>query len=124
MTPVTMLAGVFVFFRDGRATRRERMREKKVTAIIRTDVLDEIETRLHRLGVRGISVTRVEGYGEYTKFWTPNSIASHMQIDIFSNEDEVQPIVDAILGTARSGEAGDGIVSVLPVDQFYRVRQG
>ena len=99
------------------------MREKKVTAIIRTDVLDEIETRLHRLGVRGISVTRVEGYGEYTKFWTPNSIASHMQIDIFSTEDEVQPIVDAILNTARAGEAGDGIVSVLPVDQFYRVRK-
>jgi nitrogen regulatory protein P-II 1 len=98
------------------------MAEKKISAIIRTDVLDEVETRLHRLGVRGITVTRVEGYGEYTKFWTPHSIASHMQIDIFSADDEVQPIVNTILETARTGAAGDGIVSVLPVEKFYRVR--
>jgi nitrogen regulatory protein PII len=99
------------------------MNAKKVTAIIRTDVVDEIETRLHRLGVHGISVTRVEGYGEHTKFWTPDSVSSHLQIDIFTDEDHAQAIVDTILSTARSGAPGDGIVAVVPVDKFYRVRE-
>jgi nitrogen regulatory protein P-II 1 len=99
------------------------MGEKRVTAIIRTDVVDEIETRLRRLGVRGITVTRVEGYGEYTKFWTPESESSHLQIDIFTDEDHAQAIVDTILSTARGGAAGDGIVAVSPVDTFHRVRE-
>jgi nitrogen regulatory protein P-II 1 len=98
------------------------MADKRITAIIRTDVVDEIETRLHRLGVPGITFTRVEGYGEYTKFWTPNSRSSHMQIEIFSPEDHTQKIVDTILETARTGAAGDGIVAVVPVDKLYRVR--
>jgi nitrogen regulatory protein P-II 1 len=89
------------------------MGEKRVTAIIRTDVVDEIETRLRRLGVRGITVTRVEGYGE----------SSHLQIDIFTDEDHAQAIVDTILSTARGGAAGDGIVAVSPVDTFHRVRE-
>jgi nitrogen regulatory protein P-II 1 len=98
------------------------MQEKRVSAIIRTDIVDEIETKLRRLGVRGITVTRVEGFGEYTKFWEPDWISSHMQVDIFSAEEGVQQIVDTILETARTEAAGDGIVSVLPVDKFYRVR--
>jgi nitrogen regulatory protein P-II 1 len=99
------------------------MDEKKVIAIIRTDVVDEIETRLRRLGVRGITVTRVEGYGEYTKFWTPDSVSSHLQIEIFTDEDHAQAIVDTILSTARNEGPGDGIVAVQPVDRFYRVRE-
>jgi nitrogen regulatory protein PII len=45
-----------------------------------------------------------------------------MQIEIFSPEDQTQKIVDTILETARTGAAGDGIVAVVPVDKFYRVR--
>jgi nitrogen regulatory protein P-II 1 len=99
------------------------MDKKRVTAIIRTDVVDEIETRLHRLGIRGVSVSRVEGYGEHTKFWTPDSVSSHLQIDIFTDEDRAQAIVDTILSTARGGAPGDGIVAVLPVEKFYRIRE-
>lgn len=43
---------------------------RKVNAIIRSDALEKVEQRLHELGVPGISVTRVKGYGEYKNFYT------------------------------------------------------
>ena len=98
------------------------MEQKRITAVLRTDVLDEVETQLHRLGVRGITVSRVEGYGEHAKVWRSEVVTKHVQIEIFIDEDRVQEIVETILHIARVEADGDGIVAVLPVDALYRVR--
>jgi len=78
---------------------------RKVNAIIRSDALEKVEQRLHELGVPGISVTRVKGYGEYKNFYTNDWITTHARVEIFT-----------------SGTSGDGIVAVLPVEKVYKIR--
>ena len=56
---------------------------RKVTAIIRRDVLEKVELKLQEMGVRGISVTRVKGYGEYLDFYFRDWLVSLARIEIF-----------------------------------------
>lgn len=98
------------------------MQFRKVTAIIRRDVLEKVETQLQALGVPGISVTKVKGYGEYADFYSRDWLTSHMRIEIFTTEECAEPIANAIMGSAHSGQGGDGIVAILPVEQLYRIR--
>ena len=95
---------------------------KQVTAIVRTDILEDVECRLRHVGVPGITVARVKGFGEYANFFAPDWKSAHARIDIFTDEAQVQRIVDIIMQAARTGTAGDGIVSVLPVEKLYRIR--
>ena len=98
------------------------MELKQVTAIIRTDVLKDVENRLKQLGVPGITVTRVKGFGEYANFLTPDWMSAYAQIEIFTDTTQADQIVEGIVKTAHTGTAGDGIVVVLPVDKVYRIR--
>ncbi|VAW89510.1 hypothetical protein MNBD_GAMMA17-635, partial [hydrothermal vent metagenome] len=56
---------------------------RKITAIIRRDVLEKVEQKLQAMGVQGISVTRVKGYGEYADFYSRDWMVSHARIEIF-----------------------------------------
>ena len=98
------------------------MELKKVLAIVRTDVIEHVESRLIQLGVPGITITRVKGFGEYSNFFTHDWLSAYVRIEVFTDVDQVQEIVDAILDAAHTGTAGDGIVSVLPVETLYRIR--
>lgn len=95
---------------------------RKVTAIVRTVVLQEVERSLRALDVPGISVTKVKGYGEYANFFTSDWIVEHARIEIFLPRDRVEPVARAIVAAAATGEPGDGIVVVLPVESIYRIR--
>ena len=95
---------------------------KKVVAIVRTDMIEHVESRLIQLGVPGITIARVKGFGEYSNFFTHDWLSAYVRIEIFTDPAQVQQIVDAILEAAHTGTPGDGIVSVLPVDSLYRVR--
>ena len=95
---------------------------KKVVAIVRTDVIEHVESRLIQLGVPGITIARVKGFGEYSNFLRPDWLSAYVRIEIFADLEQVQQIVDAILEAAHTGTAGDGIVSVLPVETLYRIR--
>ena len=103
---------------------------RKVTAIIRSDALEKVEQRLHELGVPGISVTRVMGYGEdanfYNRDWANfNSrdwMTAHARVEIFIPAQRADEIAQAIMDAAYSGVAGDGIVVVLPVEKIYKIR--
>jgi nitrogen regulatory protein P-II 1 len=94
----------------------------KVTAIIRSEALEKVEQRLQELGVHGISVTRVTGYGEYANFYSADCMTAHARIEIFTSAQRAEIIAQAIMDAAHSGVAGDGIVAVLPVNQVYRIR--
>ena len=95
---------------------------KKITAIIRTDALEAVECRLRSLGVPGVTVSRVKGFGEYANFFTPDWKSAYARIEMFIDEARVQPLVDSVIATAHSGLPGDGIVAVAGVDDLYRIR--
>ena len=97
---------------------------RKVTAIVRTAMLPDVERRLRELDVPGISVTKVKGYGEYANFFTSDWIVEHARIEIFLPASRAQDVAHAIVDAAATGEPGDGIVVVLPVEQMYRIRTG
>lgn len=100
------------------------MTHVKVTAIIRRSALEAVETRLKQLNVPGISVSTVKGFGEYANFFSHDWMVSHARIELFVEASESGQIIRAIEETARSGEAGDGFVAVLPVVQLIRIRTG
>ena len=96
---------------------------KKINAIIRNTVLEKVEARLHQeKGVKGITVSRVKGYGEYANFFTRDWLTTHARIEIFAAKDEVDSIVAAITESAHTGYAGDGFVAVLPVEAVFIIR--
>ncbi|NOZ51995.1 MAG: P-II family nitrogen regulator [Gammaproteobacteria bacterium] len=98
------------------------MNYRKITAIIRRSVLEKVEQKLQQLGIRGINVTKVKGYGEYADFYSKDWMVSHARIEIFTNETKVDAIAQAIMDTAHVGLEGDGIVAVMPVEKIYRIR--
>ena len=98
------------------------MELRKVTAIIRTEVLEKVEKRLRGMGVKGISVTRVKGYGEYANFFSRDWLVTHARIEIFSEKGKAEKAAAVIMEAAHSGVPGDGIVVILPVEKIFRIR--
>jgi nitrogen regulatory protein P-II 1 len=99
-----------------------KMELRKVTAIIRSNMLQQVEERLQDLGVKGLSVTNVKGYGEYANFFTHSWLVTHSRIEIFTERKRSEEIAKAIMDTAHCGIEGDGIVVILPVEKVYRIR--
>ncbi|MBV9845330.1 MAG: P-II family nitrogen regulator [Kutzneria sp.] len=104
---------------------------KLVTAIIKPFVLDDVKASLERLGVLGMTVSEVQGFGrqkghtevyrgaEYAVDFVPK-----LRVEVLVDEVEVDGVVDAVVEAARTGKIGDGKVWVTPVDMVVRVRTG
>jgi nitrogen regulatory protein PII len=104
---------------------------KLVTAIVKPFKLDEVKEALRSIGVNGLTVTEVQGFGrqrghtevyrgaEYQVDFVPK-----VKVEVLADEDQVQLVVDAILKTARTGKIGDGKIFVTPADQVWRIRTG
>jgi nitrogen regulatory protein P-II 1 len=102
-----------------------------VTAIIKPFKLDEVKEALASVGVAGMSVSEVRGFGrqkghtevyrgaEYQVEFVPKT-----RIEIAADDDQVDEIVKAIVSSARTGEIGDGKVWVTPAAQVVRIRTG
>ncbi len=93
-----------------------------VIAIIRREKLEEVERALRELGVSGISVSKVKGYGEYHNFFAGDWMVENVRLEIFTRKDKVDAITETILNTAYTGSRGDGIVAVFPIEKFFNVR--
>lgn len=98
------------------------MKLKKVTAIVRNEMLERVEQRLRDAGVEGISVTRVKGFGEYANFFSRDWLSEHARIEIYTEATEASRLVEIICRAGHTGTAGDGLVVVLPVDELHRIR--
>lgn len=102
---------------------------KLITAIIKPFKLEEVRTALTQLGVQGLMVSEVKGFGrqsghteiyrgaEYVVNFVPK-----LKIEIVVTDDRVEPIIDAIGTSARTGKIGDGKIFVSAVEQAVRVR--
>ena len=100
------------------------MELRKVTAILRSSMLKQVEERLKGMDVKGLSVSNVKGYGEYANFFTHDWMITHSRIEIFTEKSNAERIALAIMETAHTGKAGDGFIAVLPVEKIFRIRSG
>jgi len=98
------------------------MELRRIVAIIRGSALEKVEEQLRQLGVRGVTVFPVKGYGEYANLYRADWMVNNARIEIFSVAERVDAIVTTILDAAHSGTSGDGLVAVMPVEKLYRVR--
>ena len=104
---------------------------KLVTAIIKPFKLDEVREALSAIGVQGITVTEVKGFGrqkghtelyrgaEYVVDFLPK-----IKIEIVLNDEQVKRVTEIIESTARTGKIGDGKIFILPIDDVVRIRTG
>jgi nitrogen regulatory protein P-II 1 len=104
---------------------------KLVTAIVKPFKLDDVKEALKNVGVEGITVAEVQGFGrqrghtevyrgaEYTVDFVPK-----VRIDIVTDDAEVPKVIDAIVNAARTDKIGDGKVWVTPVESVTRIRTG
>ncbi|MDE3150692.1 MAG: P-II family nitrogen regulator [Gemmatimonadota bacterium] len=96
----------------------------KVTAIVRGLALERVEQQLEQLGVPGVTVTQVRGFGEYRDFFRHDWTVGHARLELYVPQGDADRYVAAILEAARTGEPGDGIVTVAPVESVIRIRDG
>jgi nitrogen regulatory protein P-II 1 len=101
--------------------RRNVMAFKKVIAILQCTVLEKVESALQEIGVPGISVTYIKGYGDYSNFFQSPPLVKHAQIEIFTDEKKVDLIISTIMQNAHTGLEGDGLVTIIPVEHIYRI---
>jgi nitrogen regulatory protein P-II 1 len=98
------------------------MNYQHITAIIRSDTLKKVETKLRDIGVPGLSVTKIKGYGEYANFYCDDWLITHARLDIFTDDSKAELIAEAIIESAHGGMEGDGIVAITPVQKLYHIR--
>lgn len=104
---------------------------KKIEAIIKPFKLEEVKEALTEIGIEGMTVTEVKGFGrqkgqteiyrgsEYVVDFLPK-----IKIELVVSDANCSPAVDAIMKAARTGKIGDGKIFVLPVNEAIRIRTG
>lgn len=104
---------------------------KKIEAIIKPFKLDDLKEALHELGVQGMTVVEVKGFGrqkghteiyrgaEYVVDFIPK-----VKVEVTVKSDLVDKVVDTITEAVRTGKIGDGKIFVLPVETVVRIRTG
>ena len=104
---------------------------KLITAIIKPFKLDEVREALSALGVQGMTVTEVKGYGRqkgHTEIYRGAEYAvsflPKLKIEVAVKAEIVEAAIEAITSKAKTGQIGDGKVFVTPIDQAVRIRTG
>jgi nitrogen regulatory protein P-II 2 len=104
---------------------------KLITAIVKPFKLDEIRAALNDVGVRGVTVTEVRGFGrqrghteiyrgaEYVVEFVPKT-----KIEVAVDDVLVEQVIEAIIKSAKTGKVGDGKVFVFDLEQVVRIRTG
>jgi len=104
---------------------------KKVEAIVKPFKLDDVKESLKEIGIQGLTVTEVKGFGrqkghtelyrgaEYVIDFLPK-----IKLEIVVSDDMVSKVIDAILDSAKTGKIGDGKIFVLSMEEVIRIRTG
>lgn len=104
---------------------------KKIEAIIKPFKLDEVKEALIGLGIKGMTITEVKGFGrqkghtelyrgaEYVVDFLPK-----IKLEVVVKDDEVKKVIDAVQKAAKTGTIGDGKLFVLPIEGALRIRTG
>ena len=104
---------------------------KKIEAVIKPFKLDDVREALTEIGISGMTVSEVKGFGrqkghtdiyrgaEYAVDFLPK-----VKVELVLADEDVERAIDIIVETARSGKIGDGKIFVLPVEEVIRIRTG
>jgi nitrogen regulatory protein PII len=104
---------------------------KKVEAIIKPFKLDDVKESLHEIGIQGLTVTEVKGFGrqkghtelyrgaEYVVDFLPK-----IKLEVAVSDEMVDKVIEAIATSANTGRIGDGKIFVLPLNEAVRIRTG
>jgi nitrogen regulatory protein P-II 1 len=104
---------------------------RKVEAIIKPFKLDEVKEALHEIGIQGMTVTEVKGFGrqkghtelyrgaEYVVDFLPK-----IKIEVAVPDEMAEKVAQAIVGAANTGRIGDGKIFILPMEEVIRIRTG
>jgi len=104
---------------------------KKIEAILRHFKLEEVKDALNEIGIKGMTVTEVRGFGrqrghtetyrgaEYSVDFLPK-----VKVEVVINDGEAQTVIDKIMNVARTGQVGDGKIFVSDLAEVVRIRTG
>jgi nitrogen regulatory protein P-II 1 len=104
---------------------------RKIEAIIKPFKLDEVKEALHQIGIQGMTVTEVKGFGrqkghtelyrgaEYVVDFLPK-----IKVEIAVKDEMVDKVVQAVVQAANTGRIGDGKIFVMPIEEVIRIRTG
>jgi nitrogen regulatory protein P-II 1 len=104
---------------------------KKIEAIIRTEKLEDVKSALHEIGIVGMNVFEIRGHGRQGGITLTGRTGTYqvdmlpkIQLNIVLSDHNVERTITTICKAAGTGEPGDGIIFVYPVDDVIRVRTG
>ncbi len=104
---------------------------KKVEAIIKPFKLDEVKDALVEIGIGGMTVTEVRGFGQqkgHTEIYRGTEYVidflPKVKIEVIVRDEEVEKVVETIMKTAQTGRVGDGKIFIIPVEDVVRIRTG
>jgi nitrogen regulatory protein P-II 2 len=104
---------------------------KLITAIVKPFRLDDVRNALSEVGIQGMTVSEVKGFGrqrghtelyrgaEYVVDFLPKA-----KVEVAVSDDMVERVVEAIIESSKTGKVGDGKIFVTPIDQVWRIRTG
>ena len=104
---------------------------KLIVGIVKPFKLGDVKEALHELGVHGLTVSEVQGFGrqrghtevyrgaEYTVDFVPK-----VRVEILVDDEDAQRVVDGLMTSARTGQIGDGKLWVIPIEAAFRIRTG
>ncbi len=104
---------------------------KQIEAIIKPFKLDEVKEALTKIGIQGMTITEVKGFGRqkgHTELYRGAEYAvdflPKVKIQILVPDDKASQVVDTVVKTARTGKIGDGKIFIVPVEEVIRIRTG
>ncbi len=104
---------------------------KIVMAVIKPFKLDEVRDALTAIGVHGMTVTEVKGYGRqkgHTEIYRGTEYAvsflPKLKVEVAVAAEQADKVIEAIIGAAKTGQIGDGKIFVTPIDHALRIRTG
>ena len=104
---------------------------KKIEAIFREERLNDVKEALHKIGIVGMNVVDVRGHGRQGGIVLSGRSGSYkidmlprVQLNIILSDHNVDPTITAICDAAQTGEIGDGVIFVYPVEEVIRIRTG
>jgi nitrogen regulatory protein P-II 1 len=104
---------------------------KKIEAIIKPFKLDAVKEGFHAMGVQGITVTEVKGFGRqkgHTELYRGSEYVvdflPKLKIEVVVSDDAAEKVVETIVKAAHTGRIGDGKVFIVPIEEAIRIRTG
>lgn len=102
---------------------------KKITAVVRSEMLEPVKVALEEAGYPGMMLTRIDGHGkqggkveQFRGRQYKVTMMPKYKIEIICADNRCEPIVDAILNSAQTGEVGDGKIFISTIDEVIRIR--